>query len=88
MSDRRQRWLSVTTLILCIGILWGLLMPAVNTHPRGTRRTQCTNNIKNFALATVNFETTKKQYPGYQASFGKDANGKGKIGSWAVALLP
>ncbi len=87
-SVRRQRWLNAITLIICIGILWGLLMPAVNTMPRGARRTQCMNNTKNLALATVNFETTKKQYPGYQASFGKRSDGSAKIGSWTVSLLP
>ena len=88
-SDRRQKWFGVITLIACIGILWGLLMPAVNTRGReAPRRTQCLNNIKNLALATINFEGTKKQYPGYQASFGTREDGSAKIGSWVVSLLP
>ena len=88
-SDHRQKWFGVITLIVCIGILWGLLMPAVNTRTRESpRRTQCLNNIKNLALATINFEVAKKQYPGYQASFGKREDGSTKIGSWVVSLLP
>ena len=86
--DPRQRWLGVITLVICIGILWGLLMPAVRSPHGPSRRTLCTNNIKNLALATVNFESVKKQYPGYQASFGQRADGSAKIGSWAVSLLP
>ena len=86
-TDRRQNWLGVITTIICIGILWGLLMPAIQTT-RTPRRTHCLNNIKNLALATVDFETSKKAYPGYQAIFGSIGKGSGKIGSWAVALMP
>ena len=87
-SDQRQKWFGIITLIVCIGILWGLLMPTVGERHTSSRRTQCINNIKNLALATVNFETAKKQYPSYQVSFGKREDGAAKIGSWAVELLP
>ena len=36
----------------------------------------------------MNFETSKRQYPGYQAIFAKGNDGSAKIGSWVVSLLP
>lgn len=90
--------------ITIIGILMGLLIPAVNAAREAGRRTQCATNLKNFAVGATLHDTAKKKLPGYVAKYGLYAGGSGavdpsdpsnagvvrhvKIGTWAVALLP
>ncbi len=49
--------------IAIIGILVALLLPAIQAAREAARRAQCQSNIKNAALAAMNYESTKKTFP-------------------------
>lgn len=69
MQFRRQPSASGFTLvellvvIAIIGILVALLLPAIQAAREAARRAQCQSNIKNVALAVLNYENQKKRLP-------------------------
>ncbi len=67
-----------------IGILTGLLLPAVQAAREAARRVQSSNNLRQIGLSMHNYESAHRQLP---VRVSKDANGKPLL-SWRVALLP
>jgi prepilin-type N-terminal cleavage/methylation domain-containing protein/prepilin-type processing-associated H-X9-DG protein len=49
--------------IAIIGVLVSLLLPAVQAAREAARRSQCTNNIKQLALACMTYHDTRKGFP-------------------------
>ncbi len=71
--------------IAIIGILVALLLPAIQAAREAARRTSCTNNLKNIALACLNYESSKGELPpGSTNAAGNQQSGLG----WPVQILP
>jgi prepilin-type processing-associated H-X9-DG protein len=68
----------------CGGVLVALLLPAVQAAREAARRAQCSNNLKQIALALHNYHDTYKTFP---PAYIADENGQPKH-SWRVLILP
>jgi prepilin-type N-terminal cleavage/methylation domain-containing protein len=74
--------------IAIIGVLVALLLPAVQAAREAARRTQCTNNVKQWGLAIQNYESAKKKLP--YGSINEDAGIDASLDrkTFVVALWP
>jgi prepilin-type N-terminal cleavage/methylation domain-containing protein len=73
--------------ITIIGILVGLLMPAVQSAREEGRRTQCLSQQKNLGLANISYEGARGQFPGYLQRVGPSLANSIEA-SWIVSLFP
>ena len=78
--------IELLVVIAIIGVLVGLLLPAVQQAREAARRVSCSNNFKQMGLALHNFENALRHYP---PAFEQDASGN-TASDWGVSaqLLP
>jgi len=74
--------------IAIIGVLVGLLLPAVQAAREAARRASCQNNMKNIALAAINFSTTAQKFPKNATRPDPSGNQTPNGISWMTAILP
>jgi prepilin-type N-terminal cleavage/methylation domain-containing protein len=96
-SDLHIRGFTLVELLVVIaiiGILVALLLPAIQAAREAARRVSCQNNIKNLALAVLNYENQKKALPpavDIDPPAGLEVFDSGAIDvhlSWVVHILP
>ena len=84
MSKRNRAFtiVEMLTVVVIIGLLVALLVPAVNMARESARQAKCVNNQREIGLAILQYEIAKRQLPGFIGKSG------GKNLNWVISLLP
>lgn len=91
-SSKGFTLVELLVVIAIIGILIGMLLPAVQAVREAARRIQCANNVKQFALGAHNFESAHQHFPPGRLGYDStgtifDSFGRGNMGTGASTGL-
>jgi len=93
MVDRKHNGFTLVELlvvIVIIGMLVALLLPAIGAAREAARRSTCMNNQRNLGNALTQYVTNKDKFPGYSNAVLRQGGGPATAlnASWSAVILP
>ncbi len=90
-TKMHRRGVSLVELLVSvaiIGLLLGLVLPAVQAARESARRTHCSSNLRQIGLALHSFEITHRVFPASGWTTVGPNNPAGKYVGWRAMILP